>query len=314
MFAHKEQIYEIYKERSFSKAAQNLYISQPSLSNMVKRTEDKLGCAIFDRSTSPIQVTELGKKYIYTIELIMELERDFAGYMEDLKGFKTGNLSLGGSNLFSSYILPPLISRFMAQYPGIKVQITEDKTSHLIEQLSMGNLDFIVDNSYLDPAVFEKCLYCSEHLLLAVPKHFSVNLRLKKWQLNPADILSCNYLDEKIPAVSLQEFADEPFVFLKPENDTTKRAEKLCHNSGFNPKVLFRLDQQVTAYNVASSGMGICFISDTLIRCRNSHPDMVYYKLSGSLAERNIYFYYKRGKYLTFAMNEFLKTLNSDEN
>ena len=64
MFRWKHYVYEIYKEKSFSKAAQNLYISQPSLSARLKKIEDKIGAPIFDRSTSPIRLTEIGQAYI----------------------------------------------------------------------------------------------------------------------------------------------------------------------------------------------------------------------------------------------------------
>ena len=57
-------VYEVYKERSFSKAAENLYISQPALSAMIKKVENKVGMPLFDRSTNPIQLTDCGKRYI----------------------------------------------------------------------------------------------------------------------------------------------------------------------------------------------------------------------------------------------------------
>ena len=64
MFQGMEYIYEVYKEKSFSKAAAALFISQPSLSANVKRVENRIGYPIFDRSTKPLQLTEVGKHYI----------------------------------------------------------------------------------------------------------------------------------------------------------------------------------------------------------------------------------------------------------
>lgn len=61
MFSGMNYVYEVYKEQSFSKAAENLYISQPALSSMIKKIETKIGMPLFDRSTSPIQLTECGK-------------------------------------------------------------------------------------------------------------------------------------------------------------------------------------------------------------------------------------------------------------
>ena len=72
MFHGMNYVMEVYKEQSFSKAAQNLYISQPALSAAIKRIEKKVGAPLFDRRTSPIQLTECGKEYIRTTERILE--------------------------------------------------------------------------------------------------------------------------------------------------------------------------------------------------------------------------------------------------
>ena len=85
MFRYKSYVYEIYKERSFSKAAQNLYISQPSLSARIKMIEDRLGSPIFDRSTSPLRLTELGEAYIKAAEEIFKIEERMENYINDPK-------------------------------------------------------------------------------------------------------------------------------------------------------------------------------------------------------------------------------------
>ena len=70
MFTWKKYVYEVYREKSFSKAAQNLYISQPSLSARIKKIEEEIGVPLFDRSTSPLQLTEAGRIYIDAAEEI----------------------------------------------------------------------------------------------------------------------------------------------------------------------------------------------------------------------------------------------------
>ena len=71
MFSNMRYIYKIYKEGSFSKAAKDLYISQPSLSATLKKVEQKIGMPLFERSTNPIQLTECGKQYIKTAEQLI---------------------------------------------------------------------------------------------------------------------------------------------------------------------------------------------------------------------------------------------------
>lgn len=307
MFSKKEYIYEIYKEKSFSKAAKNLYISQPSLSASVKRIEERIKAPIFDRSTNPISLTECGVSYIQSIEKMKAIEEDFSNYMKDLQGLQTGTLSIGGTNLFSSYILPPLIAAFTKKYPYIKIDLIEESTAKLEKQVLDGELDIMIDNFAFDELLLDRCFYQSEHLLLVVPKRFEVTQNLREYQLTKKEIVSGEYLKEDRKAVSLELFKKVPFIFLKPENDTMKRSVKICKNHGLKPKVILNLDQQMTAYNVSCSGMGACFASDLLIRHGTPHPDVAYYKLADKECGRNVYFYHKKGRYLTSAMSAFLE-------
>ena len=96
----------------FSKAAQNLYISQPSLSARIKKVEEQIGVPLFDRSTSPLQLTEAGRIYIRAAEEISVIEQRVENAINNLNTLQTGRLSIGASNLFAAYVLPPLISRF----------------------------------------------------------------------------------------------------------------------------------------------------------------------------------------------------------
>ena len=119
MFQGREYVYAVYREKSFSRAAQKLFISQPSLSAAVKRAEDRIGYPVFDRSTKPLKLTECGEKYIAAVEKMLAAEQEFYHYVNDLGELKTGNLTLGGSSLFSSWILPQIMGRFSRKYPMV---------------------------------------------------------------------------------------------------------------------------------------------------------------------------------------------------
>ena len=108
MFSGKEYVYEVYKEKSFSKAANNLFISQPSLSSTIKRIENKIGMPIFDRSTTPIGLTECGLKYIKAAESIMAIEQDFHNYLDDARNLQTGTLTIGLAAIYLLLMSYPL--------------------------------------------------------------------------------------------------------------------------------------------------------------------------------------------------------------
>ncbi len=309
MFHEIRYVYEVYRERSFSKAARKLYISQPSLSAMVKRAEQRIGSPIFDRSTSPVGLTPAGREYIRAAEQMMEIEDGFKKYLSDAGQCLTGSLAIGGTTLFTSYILPPLISRFSARYPAVEIRVHEAHTVLLEKELNDGTLDLIAENYIFDSGVYGRESFRGEHLLLTVPADCIVNETAAAYRLLAGDIRNNRHLSQEVAPVPLELFREEPFLLLKEGNDTRIRAEKLCARANFKPTPRLMLDQQITAYNLACYGMGITFISDTLIKHVPPVANVWFYKLDDELSQREISFYYKRSRYLTNVVREFIKTV-----
>lgn len=310
MFVWKKYVYEVYKERSFTKAAQNLYISQQSLSARIKKIEEIIGEPLFDRSTTPLQLTEVGKVYIEAAEEITQIEQRVENYINDLAGLKTGNLAVGASTLFAAYVVPSSIAQFNQKFPDVHIQLIEGNTAELEEMLGSNALDFVIDNYHYDSILYNKELYCEENILLAVPKHFAVNEELGMYQLSYKNIKNKNYLNQKYPAVSLGRFADLPFIMLTQGNDTRTRGDRLCRNVGFKPNIVLEFNQQSTAYMASSTQLGATFISDILVSQLPTFENLVYYKLDGEKAKRKVFFYYKTHKYKTRVMEEFIRMMH----
>lgn len=310
MFTWKKYIYEVYLEKRFSRAAQNLYISQPSLSARVKKVEEQIGFPLFDRSTNPLQLTEVGKAYIEAAEEIFQIEQRMENYINNLSTLKTGSLSIGASNLFAAYVLPPIITSFKQKFPDVDIQITEGNTTQLETMLGSNSLDFVIDNYHYDSTLYNKKLYCKENILLAVPKHLSPDKSLEKYRLTHESIRNKSYLKSSYPAVPLETFSALPFIMLTPGNDTRIRGDRLCREAGFHPNIILELNQQSTAYMAASTQLGATFISDMLVSQLPSFENLDYYKLSGTSANRQVFFYYKNHKYKTRAMEEFLAMMH----
>ena len=173
--------------------------------------------------------------------------------------------------------------------------------------LRHGQLDLMLDSSVLDATIYGYRKFQEEHLILAVPGAFPINNTLCSYQLPVEDILSKKFLEESCPPVPLTRFKSEPFIMLKPENDTGKRARMICQNNLFEPNIILEMDQQMTSYNITCSGMGISFIGDIMLSKVPLTSDVVYYKLPACESSRDIRFYWKNGRYQTRAMEEFLK-------
>ncbi len=307
MFQGMKYVYAVYQEKSISRAAERLCISQPSLSADIKRTEEKVGYPLFDRSTKPLSLTECGKQYIRAAEQILEAEAGFENYVNDWGALKTGNLILGGSSLFASWVLPGLIGDFSRHYPGVRVELIEENTQTLQNLLQRGRIDIMLDNCQLDLKAFDRQTYREERLFLAVPEKMAAEEIIRGYAVTKEMIEKDIKEKDEIPPVPLRCFADRPFIMLKQENDTRRRSIEILRRNHIDPEIILELDQQLTSYHVACSGIGIAFISDTLIQAVPARPDVIYFKLPEKESCRKIRFYWKAGRYRTRAMEEFLR-------
>ena len=306
MFNNMMYVYEVYREKSFSKAAAKLYISQPSLSAMVKKVEMRIGAPLFDRSTNPVKLTECGEEYIKCVEKIIDIENEFSHYVNDLHDLATGYLTIGASNFFSSYMLPPLITRYMEKYPRVTVKLVESNTPRIGEKLTDGSLDLIMDNYEFDEKLFKKKVCYSETLLFAVRTDHVKETRAWEYALTAEDIQRDVHLAKDTAPVPLTALESLPFVLLRQGNDTRVRAEKIFSEGGISPKVLMRLDQLATAFHVAYSGIGATLVSDTLVKKIRPNEELSYFRVEGPYARRDVYFFYKRGKYVSRSMEELM--------
>lgn len=284
MFHNMDYIYTIYQERSFSRAAEKLFISQSSLSLTIKKAEERIGAQIFDRKTNPLSLTEFGKSYIAAVEKIRKLQDDLENQIYDEEHLKKGHISIGAANFCSTYLLPSVISACRESYPGIQINLFEGNTPSLVKMLSTGHIDFLVSNMTLDEHSYHGFPFMRENMILAVPKSICAEI--------PSDFSILSGL---------------PFVLLRPGNDTRIRADALCSQYGIKPNIVLELDQMSTAYHLACSGMGATIVSDLLIQKSDPTSNMLFLPLTGDSAERAIRIYSRRNHSMTKAMEAFLE-------
>lgn len=309
MFQGFEYVVAVYEERSFSNAAKKLLISQPSLSANIKRIETKLGFPIFDRSTIPLTLTEFGQEYIHKAREIARIESDFANYLNDYSNLDRGRLVFGGTSLFASLIIPKLMADFSHQYPNLELGLVEETSSQLKMMLDEGDIDVLIDNTVLDEENFESLIFDHESLFVAVPKSFSINDDLLDYQLTAKEIRKHYPKLDQVASLPIQNLEGQPFVLLKEDNDTGYRAREICRMNDFQPKVDFNVDQQMTAYNITVSGMAISFVGNTLIKNAPLNNEVIYYRLDEEPAHRNIYFYWKKDRYQSKALQRFIDSI-----
>ena len=303
-----EYVYEVYRQRSFSKAAQKLFLSQPALSIAVRKVEKSVRTPLFDRSRQPLELTEAGKLYIEKVKAIRALEDEFTCQISDLSGLKSGKISIGGTQYFTSYVLPPVLVRFADRYPGVRMELTEAGSGKMTEKLLDGTIDLMFHCRKFDPDVLTGHGVFQDHLLLAVPADSSINLRLPGLGLTKEMVVQGAHLLPEYPCVPLAEFADESFLILTPGNNLNERALQLCRAAGFEPRVRLELEQLVTAYRLARHGLGVTFATALLVK-ESPDADMLYYKIDSPLATRSFHAILRKNGYISNAIRAFIDVL-----
>lgn len=299
-----EYILTVYEEKSFSKAAKKLFISQPALSMAVRRIETELGITIFDRSSLSLTLSDEGRIYIESLEQIRAVERTLKDRLSDIASLSSGKVIVSGENFVSSFILPEILMEFAKNYPGIQVELVESNSPDLIEQLLSETIDLLVAHDF-NPKQFEARELFEETVLVAVPFLNPINKTLSGFAVSDDEIRSGNLKPH--PAINLSILKDDEFLILKPGNDLHWRAISLCASAGFQPRVKIELDQLITSYNLAGAGLGISFVTDKLVK-KAAVPGCVYYYLDDPIAHRKMSIGRKKNRYFTRAASAFVET------
>lgn len=307
MFQKYKYVLAVYQEQSFTKAAERLFISQPSLSVAIRNIEKKVGMPLFERRGTTLQSTEAGNAYIEAAQKMHYAEDAFAKQLEDISGLQTGKLVVGGSNYLTSDVIPQLVSQFRNQYPDVEITLIEANSVHLREMLNSENADLVIDNYESFADAYELYPLVEEQIMLCVPGERTVNQSLKEYQILPENIYTKSDCVNRVVPLDISAFKEEPFVLLKSGNDMYERAMQIFESSRVEANVVFGVDQLNISYALAESGLGACFITDTFFKYRKHTTDVVLYKLDHRAAKRKLHIAHKRGRYCTKAMQEFIR-------
>ena len=301
--------YAVYTEKSFTKAAKKLCISQPALSATIKKLETTLGHPIFDRSGKTITLTEIGERYIRATEQMLLIRQNLQQEIDDLTQLRRGSLILGGTTFIISDVLPDTFKAFGKQYPDIELKIQVEPSTVLWEKLSQGLVDIAIDNALTRDPDHEYIPLFQEHILIGVPQDNPINEKLRDYQLDPAVLQSgsCDYT--KMPKVDIAAFAGEDFILLKTGNKMRQIAHNFFTETGISPHVCFEFDRLSTSISFAEAGFGICFLTDTILKYSGPCKNLTLYQPDTRYTDRNLYIMYKKNKYLSAASRAFIRFL-----
>ena len=148
--------YVVAKNKHMTKASEELHISQPAISQSIKKLEEQLGGILFLRSNKGMQLTEEGKMFYEYVKGALTLINNAENEFTSFKNLSKGEIKIGCSTTLTKLILIDVLKKFHKEYPNININITNDLTSNLIKNLKIGKLDFVIFN---ESNVKENSLY-----------------------------------------------------------------------------------------------------------------------------------------------------------
>ena len=312
MFQEMEYICAIWDEKSFTRAAEKLFISQPALSAMVRRVETRWGIRIFDRGSKPISLTPAGEKYIESAEHILKIASELSESFRQLDDLNTGRVTIGTSDYFSSYYMPEILRDFRRHYPGIEVDLLAADPLQRNKLLREEVADVLISvENEIDKTTAAITAWKQEHLMLAVSRdHRTVQL-LTSGRYTIADIKNGEHLHGRKDTISITAFSKERFLSLKKQNVIYDRTLKICRDAGFEPLFDNSASLQITAYHMVRAGLGVAFVREDLLRHVVDTNDVYLYNIDSPDVYRNICIALKMNRQAPPAVEAFYKFLRT---
>lgn len=306
-----DYVLAVAQEQSFSKAAQKLYVTQPSLSQSIIAIEKALGATIFDRSRSPVRLTAAGRIIIDTIKQIRSLEDNMKNRISDLESSVSGTLTIGASSFRTGCLLAKSIAKFRLTYPDVEVSVIEDSSERLLKLIKEGQLDVFVGTGSFDKKLFHAEPLAKENLVLAVAKSHPFNERFSDCSLSAQDIKkrSMKYLTAR--ALSPAELSSLSFVVTERGEFGEDRLLGVCEEGGFIPKISMKARTLETLFSFVNENFGAALIPDTLIRFGNYDLHPCYYLIDSDSVSEDISLVTRKNSYFSKAAAQYSLTLKN---
>ena len=291
---HMQYVLTVLKEGSFTNAAKKLYVSQPSLSQIIKTAESNLGAPIFDRSTDPITLTPAGQLYVEAARQVTTISTNLRKQVEELSKEEFGTIRLGISVQRGMELLPELYPRFKKRFPPVGLELHEQGSATMEKSVLEGEVGIALLTTFPRHEELVYDLIQEEKLVLIVNRECELAKRIAPG--TPIDIL---------------EARDETFISSQSGHSVRTIQDSLFITRDMKPKIdLVTISIEVGKHVVAASPV-VMACPDSYVETDNS-PDSAYfsYPILGVENPRHFYACYRKDMYLTKYMKGFLEILH----
>lgn len=282
-----EYFLTVAQERSISKAAEKLYVSQPYLSQHIIRLEESFHMQFLNRETTPLTLTPAGEIYAKYLESSRQLYQKLLLDFDTINTARTQTLRMGFSSWRASTLLPDVLPSFSAKYPDIKLEFFEVPTSEMYRLIADDKVDFIImNNTSLDVPNYvtvETILY--EKILLVGNRG------------NPAARALLRLREEGRP-LDLHLLEQERMILLRPELTLAKRVNNYLDKQKVVLKNFVYTTNAATALNLVAQNYGFCFLNETGVRSAPRASELAFFDFDSDDMVHPLCVVYKKNSYL----------------
>lgn len=216
---HLKYFLTVSRLGSFTKASEELYVTQPTLSHQMRQLETELGCDLLDRSSRSIRLTGAGEIFArYANQAMKEIE-DGRAAIQGYQGLQVGSVVIGAISAFTNNLLPPILSEFSQSYPGIKVKIVELPTGEMQKQIRDGDLAFGLGYGPESTELISGEELFREDLMLIVSKRHPLSksdfVSVKDIARTKLALLSSEYMSRKLIDMAFLETMTAPDIAME---------------------------------------------------------------------------------------------------
>lgn len=235
----------VAEARNFSRAAEQLYISQPAVSKGIQELEQQLGMSLFNRVGRSIQLTEAGEVLYANARIIFASERAAETALEQMRGLQRGHLAVGASATIGSYMLPSLLGAFNRLYPGINLFLDIGNTPQIADRLLHARLDTAFVEGAVDPARFQLSHWRDDRLVVIADIHHPLGAQ---------------------QSISLDQLRDVTVIMREPESGTRLIVQNVLRAKGIEIMPGLELSSNEAIKQAVMAGLGLAIVSTETIR------------------------------------------------
>ena len=277
--------------QSFSKAAQELSISQPAVSIQVRELENSLGTSLLHRMRRELRLTETGQAVFSYTQRIFALAEEMHSVVQDIQGLRSGKLTIGSSTTPGEYILPWLIGKFRQLHEGIQVSLTIANTQSVIDRIHAHELDMGMAGSPVNVKGLASFPYVLDKIVvIASPDHPLAE-------------------EEEI---GIRELRKYDFIMREPGSATRQTAEDLLTARRVETRVTMELGSNEAIKRAVAAGLGLGVLSEFAVTPDVAAGLIKVLNVKRWDCHRQLSVFYRDDKYLSAAQGAFLEFLRTD--